>query len=284
MKVLGLIGSWRKAGNTECLVKEALLGAKQAGASDLALIRLTDLSIKPCKGCMACVIKDEVCRIEDDYEFLVNKILEADGIIVGAPTYIYGPPAIVRLIQDRILQVAFRLETGQFDGKVGAAIAVAGRQDWAPMTLPLLNLFILSWGLTLVDSMIAGGPGPGEVLLNESFVVRARQIGHNIVKSLQMDETQREFAADGERGICPACQSNLVQLGENQATCAICGLKGTFAPTNVTLTFDSVERSRFAKNEFIAHLHDWIIASGPRYMKKRAAIEPLRAKYRALQL
>jgi len=232
---------------------------------------------------MACVIKGEECKIRDDYEFLVEKILEADGVIVGAPTYICGTPAIVRLIQDRILQVALRLEAGQFDGKVGASIAVAGRQDWAPMTLPLLNLFILSWGLKLVDSMLADSPGPGEVLLNESFVARARQIGFNLVKSLQKDEKDREFYASGERGICPACQSNLVQISENGVTCAICGLKGKFTPENVALVFDPVERSRFAKHEFITHLHDWIIASGPRYMEQRAKIEPLRAKYRELQ-
>lgn len=283
MKVLGLIGSWRKAGNTDCLVKEALLGAKQAGVSELELIRLTDLSIKPCKGCMACVIRGEECKIEDDFEFLVEKIIEADGFIVGAPTYIYGPTAIIKLILDRILQVALRLEAGLFDNKVGASIAIAGRRDWAPMTLPTLNLFILSWGFKLIDSMIADSPGPGEVLLNDAFVFRARQIGSNIVDALQKDEKNRVFYVNGEQGLCPACQSNLVQIGEKGVICAICGLNGKFSPENVSITFDSVERSRFARDEFSEHLHGWIIASGSRYMKKRAKIEPLRAKYRKLQ-
>lgn len=283
MKVIGLIGSWRKAGNTECLVKEALLGAKQAGASDLELIRLTDLSIKPCKGCMACVIRGEECKIEDDFEFLVEKILNADGIIVGAPTYIYGPTAIIKLILDRILQVALRLENGLFDNKVGASIAVAGRRDWAPMTLPTLNLFILSWGLKLIDSMLADSPGPGEVLLNEAFVMRASQIGSNIVDALQRNEKDRVFYADGEHGLCPACQSDLVQIDEKGITCAICGLNGKFTPANVSITFDSVKRSRFTRDEFSEHLHGWIIASGSRYMKNRGKIEPLRSKYRKLQ-
>ncbi|MFQ6125109.1 MAG: flavodoxin family protein [Candidatus Heimdallarchaeota archaeon] len=283
MKVLGLIGSWRKAGNTECLVKEALLGAKQAGASELELIRLTDLSLKSCKGCMACVIKGEACRIEDDFEFLVEKILEADGIIVGAPTYIYSSTAIIKLILDRILQVALRLEAGLFDNKVGASIAVAGRRDWAPMTLPTLNLFVLSWGLKLVDAMLADSPGPGEVLLNEAFVIRANQIGSNIVEALRRNENEREFHVDGEQGFCPACHSDLIRISEKGITCAICGLNGKFTPGNVSITFDSVERSRFARDEFSEHLHGWIIASGSRYMKNRAKIEPLRAKYRALQ-
>jgi len=248
LKVLGLIGSWRKAGNTDCLVKEALLGAKQAGVSELELIRLTDLSIKPCKGCMACVIRGEECKIEDDFEFLV-----------------------------------VRLEAGLFDNKVGASIAIAGRRDWAPMTLPTLNLFILSWGFKLIDSMIADSPGPGEVLLNDAFVFRARQIGSNIVDALQKDEKNRVFYVNGEQGLCPACQSNLVQIGEKGVICAICGLNGKFSPENVSITFDSVERSRFARDEFSEHLHGWIIASGSRYMKKRAKIEPLRAKYRKLQ-
>ena len=270
------------------------MGAKQAGASDITLIRLTDLSIKPCKGCMACVIKNEPCRISDDFEILVDHILEADGVILGAPTYIYGPPAIIRQIQDRILQVAIRLESGQFDGKVGAAIAVAGRRDWAPLTLPLMNMFLLSWGITLVDNMLADGPGPGEVLLNELYGKRAKEIGINVVTSLQQNETKRKFNPDREKGIiCPACYSNLIQLYQNQIICAICGLKGTITSDTTTtsdkmnelkINFESIELNRFAKNEASTHLHDWIIASGPRYMKNRLVIETLRKKYQDMIL
>lgn len=56
MKILGLIGSYRKLGNTEVLVKEALMEAQRHGA-EVDMLRLTDLRIEPCKGCMACAFK-----------------------------------------------------------------------------------------------------------------------------------------------------------------------------------------------------------------------------------
>ncbi|MEM3464284.1 MAG: flavodoxin family protein, partial [Candidatus Bathyarchaeia archaeon] len=82
MKVLGLIGSYRKLGNTEVLVKEALMEAQRLGA-EVDVLRLTDLKIEPCKGCMACVFKQEDCKIQDDWHIFKEKFEESDAIIVG---------------------------------------------------------------------------------------------------------------------------------------------------------------------------------------------------------
>ena len=87
MKILGIIGSHRRLGNTDCLVKEALLGAREEGAA-VYTIRLTDLDIRPCKGCMACAFRMTECRIDDDMVSLLDRMQEADGIILGAPTYL----------------------------------------------------------------------------------------------------------------------------------------------------------------------------------------------------
>jgi multimeric flavodoxin WrbA len=65
LKVLGLIGSYRKLGNTEVLVKEALMEVQRLRA-EVDVLRLTDFRIEPCKGCMACVFKSEECKIQDD--------------------------------------------------------------------------------------------------------------------------------------------------------------------------------------------------------------------------
>ena len=103
MKILGLVGSYRKLGNTEVLIREALMSAAEMGA-EVEMLRLTDLNIKPCKGCMACVFKKADCKIEDDANFLFSKLFEADGIILGSPIYIFGPAGIIKMIQDRFLQ------------------------------------------------------------------------------------------------------------------------------------------------------------------------------------
>ena len=56
MKVLGLLASHRRMGNSEVLIRVALKAAEREGA-ETELIRLTDLEIRPCKGCMACIFK-----------------------------------------------------------------------------------------------------------------------------------------------------------------------------------------------------------------------------------
>ena len=54
MKILALNGSFRKNGNTEILLKQALMGAESEGAS-VEMIRLTDYKIGPCRGCGLCL-------------------------------------------------------------------------------------------------------------------------------------------------------------------------------------------------------------------------------------
>jgi len=54
MKILGLHGSERKLGNTEILVKEALMGAEEEGAQ-VEMLRLTDYKVLPCDGLAPCV-------------------------------------------------------------------------------------------------------------------------------------------------------------------------------------------------------------------------------------
>lgn len=85
MKVLGLTCG-RKMSNTEILVKEALMGAEEAGA-EVEIVRLMDLSIKPCTGCNSCVISlfekggSGDCVIKgDDFGFIAE---ERQQLLIG---------------------------------------------------------------------------------------------------------------------------------------------------------------------------------------------------------
>ncbi len=121
MKILGLVGSYRNLGNTEVLVKEALMESQHYGA-EVDILRLTDLRIEPCKGCMACVFKEEECRIPDGWRTFLDKLAESDAVILGAPTYLLGPAGIIKMITDR--NIAFQAEALQHTGKPGAIIGL----------------------------------------------------------------------------------------------------------------------------------------------------------------
>src|SRR4030065_2049732 len=99
MKVLGILGSPRKGGNTELLLEEALKGAEAEGA-EIERLRLTDYNIIPCKECLACY-KDGNCIILDDMAKIYPKLLEADIIILASPIFFYGITAWAKALVDR---------------------------------------------------------------------------------------------------------------------------------------------------------------------------------------
>ncbi len=99
MKILGISGSPRKKGNTVAMLTEALNAAKAEGA-EVELYSVAGKNIQPCDGCWACV-KTGQCHIKDDMDALLDKIIAADGLILGTPVYFWGMTAQLKAIIDR---------------------------------------------------------------------------------------------------------------------------------------------------------------------------------------
>ena len=99
MKVLILLGSPRKNGNTELLLKKIMQGIEQAHCS-WELIRLPELDIHPCIGCGTCE-KEGICIFKDDMQNLYERISQADRIIIGSPIYFYNVTAQTKAFIDR---------------------------------------------------------------------------------------------------------------------------------------------------------------------------------------
>ena len=104
MKILG-ISAGRKNGNNDSMCKEALIEAKKLGA-EVEFVRLMDLDIKHCTGCTACVKslmsgRGNMCVLKDDFDWLLDKMLDADGILFSIPIFEKGAPGIFHTIVDR---------------------------------------------------------------------------------------------------------------------------------------------------------------------------------------
>lgn len=100
VRVVGLNSSARKTGNTLDLLRYALNHLEKTDVKT-ELLHLVDFNIKPCSNCKYECLYDEKCPIEDDYFALVEKIENADAIIIGAPVYAGSPPAIVKAFLER---------------------------------------------------------------------------------------------------------------------------------------------------------------------------------------
>lgn len=101
MKVLAISGSPRKGGNSDILVDEFLRGASDAGA-ETEKIYLQDLSISPCRACYGCRGKGR-CVQNDDEDSVLEKLIEADAIILSSPVYFYSVSAQMKTMIDRTL-------------------------------------------------------------------------------------------------------------------------------------------------------------------------------------
>ena len=99
MKVLGFSGSPRVNGNTELLLKELLRGASDAGA-DTELIQVRKVRFDPCISCNRC-FKTGRCEVEDAFQPIYDKIVEADHIVLASPIYFMGVTAWAKTFIDR---------------------------------------------------------------------------------------------------------------------------------------------------------------------------------------
>ncbi len=99
MRVLGIVGSPRRGGNTEILVDEILAGAAEAGA-DTEKIILNELNILPCQACDACKDGDE-CIQDDDMSELLKQMDRCRIWVLGTPVYWWGPSAQLKAFIDR---------------------------------------------------------------------------------------------------------------------------------------------------------------------------------------
>jgi multimeric flavodoxin WrbA len=99
MKLLVILGSPRKKGNSETLASK-VAEAVEAGGGTAEFIRLNDLNPRPCQGCGGCE-KTGNCVIDDDMTAIYQAVDDADRILLVSPVYFYGLSAQCKIVGDR---------------------------------------------------------------------------------------------------------------------------------------------------------------------------------------
>jgi multimeric flavodoxin WrbA len=187
MKILAFNGSPRKGGNTEFLLRTALGPAEEAGM-ETELIQVGGTGVQHCKACYWCSKnKDRRCSNESD---LVNKwlmkMIDADAIILGSPTYFADMSSEMKAFIDRTAFVA-RMNGNLFSRKVGAAV-VAQRRGGAVNVLDSINhMFLMSRMIVPGSTYWNFGVGlnPGEVANDKEALENMRDLGEAIVWLVQ---------------------------------------------------------------------------------------------------
>jgi multimeric flavodoxin WrbA len=101
MKIIGLIASSRKEGNTAWAVNKILEGAKEQGA-EVKSWCFSDLDIKPCRGCSSCKKGGKGCVVNDDMQSIYDAFTDTDAVVLGSPVYMGQMSAQAKIFTDRL--------------------------------------------------------------------------------------------------------------------------------------------------------------------------------------
>jgi len=182
MKVIAINGSARKDGNTAILLNHALSPL----AADGIETELVQLAGKPIRGCIACYKcferKNCRCAVESDgCNDLIAKMVEADGILLGSPTYFADVTAELKALIDRAGLVA-KANASMFRRKVGAAV-VAVRRGGSIHAFDTMNHFFLISEMIVpgsIDWNMGFGMDKGDVTDDEEGIRTMTALGENM--------------------------------------------------------------------------------------------------------
>jgi len=186
VKVVGIVGSARRGGNTEILTQMALDKIQKEGI-ETELIRLAEKKILPCDGCRDCKETGK-CHIKDDFASVFAKMKEADGIILATPVY-YGAatPQIVSLISR-----FYATRDKPLKRKVGGPIVVARRAGHNFTLAQLMFFFMISEMIIPGASYwnIVFGRQKGDVLKDKEGINTIKNFAHNTAWLLKKIHTK----------------------------------------------------------------------------------------------
>lgn len=111
-KVLILSGSPRKGGNSDILCDEFMKGAKESG-NTVEKIRVAEKKIGYCRGCYACK-ETGICAIKDDMAEILQKMIDADVIVLASPVYFYSIDAQLKAVIDRTVARWLEVKNKEF--------------------------------------------------------------------------------------------------------------------------------------------------------------------------
>jgi multimeric flavodoxin WrbA len=183
MKILVMQASPNLDGLTATMAKEAMAGAKAAGAE----VELVNLKKQKLEACTACddgwgrCRRESLCIIEDDMELIRDKMAEADGIVLSTPVYFGEVAEVVKNFSDRLRRCE---RAGPADPRVegrwmlGIA-AAGGGGGGGPSCLGVMERYFAHMGLPIFDMMMVTRRS------RDYMVPAARKAGEALVKYIE---------------------------------------------------------------------------------------------------
>ena len=182
-KIVILMGSPRKAGNSATLARQLAAGARKNGAQ-VESFYLHELDIQPCDACDSCRGSSaDDCILEDGMRELYPKLREADTFVIASPIYWFNMSAQTKLFMDRCY--AFGGPEGHtLKGKrVGIVLSYADPDPFISGAVNALRTFQDSYryiGAEIVGMVYGSAGDPGEIAQNQEVMEQAYGLGEKL--------------------------------------------------------------------------------------------------------
>jgi len=188
MKVVAFNGSPRKNGNTSILIRTVFEELEKEGI-ETEVVNLAGKDIKGCIACYKCFEKKEKEKekeykclgIDDFINECIEKMIKADGILLGSPTFFSNVTTEMKAFIDRAGMVAYA-NPGLLRYKVGASVSV-GTISGTTQTLMMMDSFFLCLEMFIVGANyfnMALGNDKGDVEKDERGLGTMRVLGRNM--------------------------------------------------------------------------------------------------------
>jgi len=197
MKILGIVGSNRKDGNSYLLLKEILCDKPSI---ETKIVQIAELKLRPCMHCWElCSQKPFECVLDDDFKVLFEEMRNADRIVIVCPLYFYIPSKFQVIMERFACLVYYTAEKHSKEfyplaGKPCALIAISGAGGYN--TLEVLNhlerfaLFlhmrpVITNFWPYIGVTAKGGDEKGEVLKDQKGIKRSKELIELLVKEVK---------------------------------------------------------------------------------------------------
>ncbi|MBI5190422.1 MAG: flavodoxin family protein [Nitrospirae bacterium] len=182
MKVVAFSGSARRDGNTAILIRQVFTELEKEGI-ETELVQLAGKKIRGCTACFKCAKnKDRHCAVKGDVlNDCIDNMLDADGIIIGSPTYFADVSSETKALIDRAGMVS-RMNGDMFRRKVGAAV-IAVRRGGEIHAFDTINHFFTIGQMIIPGSIywnMGIGREKGEVEKDEEGMKTMTVLGENM--------------------------------------------------------------------------------------------------------
>ena len=202
MKVLGVVGSRRKNGNTAYLVEQALQSI-ECKEVETELVFLGDYNIRGCTGCEGC--KDTYkCVIKDDMQKIYPLIMSADAIVLGSPTYFYNITSDMKAFIERLycFQVfadddrsVWSSVNEALGGKYAVVISICEQNDEKDMgfTAGAMSMPLEGLGYRVIETVkVLKLFKKGDVLQSKVALEQVQKAGRKLEKTIRLREETKK--------------------------------------------------------------------------------------------